>query len=135
MDSQDNYWYRRYANRGVTRRRFMGGAAVGGAGALALGLVGCGDDDDDDDDSGAGDGGPTVAPTQASNQPVKGGTARFTSANNTWDTFDIDRSIFSTTAAYVLALDNLGVVHYDSFAESKLGLASPRSGSSHHLQR
>jgi ABC-type transport system substrate-binding protein len=102
----------------------MGGAAAGGAGALALGLVGCGDDDDEGDDGGdGGANGGATSPTAAAanNQPVKGGTARFTSANNTWDTFDIDRSIFSTTAAYILALDNLGVVHYDNFKEAKLG--------------
>ena len=53
---------------------------------------------------------------------IKGGVARFTSANNTWDTFDIDRSIFSTIAA-LIDLANLGIVHYDSFAEAKLGPA------------
>ena len=120
MDNQDNYWYRRLANRGVSRRRFIGGAAATSAGAFALGTVGCGDDDDEGDDGGEG---PATgsSPTTGAAQPVKGGVARFTSANNTWDTFDIQRSIFSTTAAYVVALANLGIVHYDSFAEAKLG--------------
>ena len=120
MNNQDNYWYRRLANRGVTRRRFIGGAAATGVGALALGTVGCGDDDDEDgggDTPSAG----TSPTTAAAAQPLKGGISRFTSANNTWDTFDIDRSIFSTTAAYVVALANLGIVHYDNFAEAKLG--------------
>ena len=128
MDNRDNYWVRRLAGRGVTRRGFIGGAAATGVGAMALGLVGCGDDSTAKPTTGTGGTGgsspaagasPTAA--AASGQPVKGGTARFTSANNTWDTFDIDRSIFSTTAAYVVGLANLGIVHYDSFAEAKLG--------------
>ena len=109
---------------GITRRRFMGGTAVAGAGAVALGLVGCGDDDSGRTTTTAptSGSGTAAAPTAAvANQPLKGGTARYTSANNTWDTFDIDRSIFSTTAAYILALTNLGIVHYDNFAEAKLG--------------
>jgi ABC-type transport system substrate-binding protein len=129
MESRsDNYWYRRMGARGVTRRRFIGGAAATGAGAAALGLVGCGDDDDapGTTPTAAGTtaaGSPTAAasPTAAVAQPTKGGTARFTSANNTWDVFDIDRSIFSTTAAYIHGLSNLGVVQYDSFKEAKLG--------------
>jgi len=122
MDNRDNYWFRRLADRGVTRRRFIGGAATTGVGAAALGLVGCGDDDDDGGGSGGGTTpGTSASPTAAVAQPVKGGIARFTSANNTWDTFDIERSIFSTTAAYVVALANLGIVHYDNFADAKLG--------------
>lgn len=121
MDNRDNYWYRRLANRGVTRRRFIGGAATTGVGAAALGLVGCGDDDDDGGSGGGTTPGTSASPTAAVAQPIKGGIARFTSANNTWDTFDIERSIFSTTAAYVVALANLGIVHYDNFAEAKLG--------------
>lgn len=122
MRQEDNYWMR----RNVTRRRFIGGAAATGVGAAALGLVGCGDDDDVAAPTTAPGGasptaGTAASPTTAVAQPVKGGIARFTSANNTWDTFDIDRSIFSTTAAYIVALSNLGVVHYDSFAEAKLG--------------
>jgi ABC-type transport system substrate-binding protein len=120
MNNQDNYWYRRLANRGVTRRRFIGGAAATGVGALALGTVGCGDDDDEDSGGDTPSAG-TSPTTAAAAQPLKGGISRFTSANNTWDTFDIDRSIFSTTAAYVVALANLGIVHYDNFAEAKLG--------------
>ena len=109
---------------GITRRRFMGGTAAAGAGAVALGLVGCGDDDSGRTTTTAptSGSGTAAAPTAAvANQPLKGGTARYTSANNTWDTFDIDRSIFSTTAAYILGLTNLGVVHFDSFGEAKLG--------------
>ncbi|MFN0145139.1 MAG: twin-arginine translocation signal domain-containing protein, partial [Dehalococcoidia bacterium] len=88
--------------RNVTRRRFIGGAAATGVGAAALGLVGCGDDDDVAAPTTAPGGasptaGTAASPTTAVAQPVKGGIARFTSANNTWDTFDIDRSIFSTT--------------------------------------
>src|SRR5215213_3537809 len=90
MNNLDNYWYRRLANRGVTRRRFIGGAAVTGVGALALGTVGCGDDDEDD--AGGTPSGGTSPTTAAAAQPLKGGIGRFTSANNTWDTFDIDRS-------------------------------------------
>jgi len=131
MESKsDNYWYRRIAARGVTRRRFIGGAAATGMGAAALGLVGCGDDDTAGTTptkaaaTSATGGSPTAAaasPTPAVAQPAKGGTARFTSANNTWDVFDIDRSIFSTTAAYIHGLSNLGVVQYDSFKDAKLG--------------
>src|SRR3972149_6178876 len=46
--TQDNYWLRRARAGRVTRRRFVGGAAVAGVGVAGLGLVGCGDDDDDD---------------------------------------------------------------------------------------
>jgi len=124
MSNEDNYWLRRTTAQRVSRRRFVGGAALAGIGAASLGLVGCGDDDSGGTTTTAptAGAGTAAAPTAAaSNQPIKGGTARYTSANNTWDTFDIDRSIFSTTAAYILALSNLGIVHYDNFAEAKLG--------------
>lgn len=88
---------------------------------MALGLVGCGDDDSGVKTSGPTTAGGAAPTTAAAGQPLKGGTARFSSANNTWDTFDIDRSIFSTTAAYILGLNNLGIVHFDSFADAKLG--------------
>jgi ABC-type transport system substrate-binding protein len=122
LDQQDNYWIRKWANRSVARRRFLVGGALGAVGAASIGLVGCGDDDDNTG-GGGGQGSPSTSATStpAAAQPVKGGIARFTSANNTWDTFDIDRSIFSTTAAYVLDLDNLGIVHYDNFAQAKVG--------------
>jgi ABC-type transport system substrate-binding protein len=105
------------------RRRLLTGTAAAGIGAVSLGLVGCGDDDDNGGSSSNGGNTPAAgaSPTTASAQPQKGGVGRFTSANNTWDTFDIDRSIFSTTAAYVVALDNLGMVHYDNFGDAKLG--------------
>lgn len=49
----DNYWTRRYRN-GISRRRFFGGAALGGAGLASLALVGCGNDDDDTGNGGNG---------------------------------------------------------------------------------
>lgn len=45
MTSQDSYWIRRLQSGRVSRRRFVGGAALAGVGAASLGLVGCGDDD------------------------------------------------------------------------------------------
>src|SRR5690349_588570 len=41
MERTGNYWTR----RSLSRRRLLGGSAMGAAGALSLGLVGCGDDD------------------------------------------------------------------------------------------
>jgi branched-chain amino acid transport system substrate-binding protein len=45
MAREDNYWVRRLGSSGVSRRRFIGGAALLGVGAASLPLVGCGDDD------------------------------------------------------------------------------------------
>ena len=45
MNQEDNYWIRRMAGGGLSRRRFVGGAAALGVGAAGLALVGCGDDD------------------------------------------------------------------------------------------
>ncbi|MFN8616381.1 MAG: ABC transporter substrate-binding protein [Dehalococcoidia bacterium] len=110
----------------MTRRRLIGGTATAGLGAAALGLVGCGDDDDDD--SG---GSPTAAPTTASGgSPTaaasasavakqKGGTAHFISANNTFDTFDIDRSRFSPIAV-LFGYTNLGVMQWQSYKDGKI---------------
>ncbi|MEO8540469.1 MAG: ABC transporter substrate-binding protein, partial [bacterium] len=50
----------------------------------------------------------------------KGGTAHFISANNTFDTFDIDRSRFSPIAV-LFGYTNLGVMQWDSFTEGKIG--------------
>jgi peptide/nickel transport system substrate-binding protein len=128
--AEDNYWLRRARSRHLTRRTFVGGAAVTGVGAAALGLVGCGDDDDEDTPapattaagsttaaSGTTAPAATTAPAQTA---VKGGVLRATSANNTWDVFDIDRSIFSTTTAFIHDITNEGVVHYSSFKDAKL---------------
>jgi peptide/nickel transport system substrate-binding protein len=45
MANRDNYWTRQLESGRITRRRFVGGAALAGVGAASLGLVGCGDDD------------------------------------------------------------------------------------------
>ncbi len=47
MSDLDNYWKRKVAGQGYSRRRVLGGAGVTAVGLGALGLVGCGDDDDD----------------------------------------------------------------------------------------
>ena len=70
---QENYWLRRAQNGRVTRRRFVGGAAVAGVGAASLGLVGCGDDDDSGGKVSA-DATSTPAPSvEATLTPKKGG--------------------------------------------------------------
>jgi peptide/nickel transport system substrate-binding protein len=126
---RDNYWLRRKA---LTRRRFVGGAAVTGVGAAALGLVGCGDDDDDEGDetaTGTATSGTSTATGTATASATgtgtattakqKGGHIRLSSANNTWDTFDVDRSRF-TPFAVVISLTNEGVIAWDSFEQGKL---------------
>jgi len=49
----------------------------------------------------------------------KGGTARFVSANNTWDTFDVDRSRFSPVA-WLMGYTNLGITQWKSFTKAEL---------------
>jgi peptide/nickel transport system substrate-binding protein len=125
VPDSDNYWTRKLARKGITRRRLLGTAGVTGVGVAALGLVGCGDDDDD---TGGGQatatkppaGSPTAAasPTEAAKQ--KGGVVRFTSAGNTWDTFDIDRSRF-TPVSVLFGWTNLGVVQWDSYTKGVIG--------------
>jgi peptide/nickel transport system substrate-binding protein len=55
MHGEDNYWSR-WSDRRTSRRKLLGAAGLGAAGAAALAMVGCGDDDDD---SGGGSGGGT----------------------------------------------------------------------------
>ena len=77
MSNKDNYWLRRLESGRLSRRRFVGSAAVAGVGAASLGLVGCGDDDDDTGETkpttaaGSPAAGATAAPTEA---PKKGGS-------------------------------------------------------------
>ncbi|MGE5594503.1 MAG: ABC transporter substrate-binding protein [Hyphomicrobiales bacterium] len=123
---EENYWLRRLRSGHLSRRRFVGGAAATGLGAAALGLVGCGDDDDDDDTGGntpqatgtSATGSATASATQAATAQ-KGGTAHLVSANNTWDTFDIDRSRFSPVA-WLFGLTNLGIVQWKSFVKPEI---------------
>ncbi len=78
MTTPNNYWARRMGSNRLNRRRFVGGAAMTGAGATSLALVGCGNDDDDDDvapppTDDNGDPAPTPTPDDA---PQQGGTLR-----------------------------------------------------------
>jgi len=122
-----NYWKRRALGTGLSRRRLLGGAAVTGVGAASLALVGCGDDDDDTPSGGntpaasAASGSPTAAAASPSAvAKAKGGTARFISSNNTYDTFDVDRSRFSPIAT-LFGFTNLGVMQWDNYAGGKIG--------------
>ena len=134
MSDLDNYWLRKSR---ISRRRLLGSSAAAGIGLGALGLVGCGDDDDDDDaePTSPPSGGTTAASPSAGASPTtaakqKGGTAHFVSANNTYDTFDVDRSRFSPVAL-LFGFTNLGVMQWDSFTGSGRSAAgSPRTPSS-----
>ena len=123
MSERENYWLRRAQGGSLTRRRFVGGSAVAGVGLAGLGLVGCGDDDDSTPATTA-PGGATTAPgaspsAAAATGPQKGGTARFVSANNTWDSFDVDRSRFSPVA-WLMGYTNLGIMQWKSFTKAEL---------------
>jgi ABC-type transport system substrate-binding protein len=126
VNEHSNYWTRRARTSRFTRRRFVGGAAATGVGAAAFGLVGCGDDDDEGSDATAtstgtssnGTGTATATSTgTAASEKQKGGRARFTSAGNTWDTFDSDRSRFGPMGA-VLGLTQMGVVKWENYENS-----------------
>ncbi len=74
MNRDDNYWLRA-ASRRLTRRRFVGGVALAGAGAATIGLVGCGGDDSGGNGKVSAGATSTPAPTaQATQAAKKGGT-------------------------------------------------------------
>ena len=125
MANPDNYWLTRSR---LSRRRMIGGTAAAGLGAASFALVGCGDDDDDDGGTTpAATSGSSSSPTAAASAAAspsaaakqKGGTAHLVSANNTWDTFDVDRSRFSPVA-WLMGMTNLGVTQWKSFTDSKI---------------
>lgn len=96
MRQEDNYWIRRSR---LTRRHFVGGAAVAGVGAAGLALVGCGDDDDDSKTtpSGGATTAPAASPTAGAAQPVKGGVLR-AQIPNVFDSVDVHRAFGDPTS-------------------------------------
>lgn len=124
---RNTYWDRWHRRR-LSRRALLGSGAAASAGLAGLALVGCGDDDDDDGTpSGAS---PTSAGSPAAGaspspqgsptvQKQRGGRARFTSAGNTWDTFDADRSRFGPMGV-LLGLTEMGIMKWDNYAEARL---------------
>ncbi|MBI2767551.1 MAG: hypothetical protein HYX53_16770, partial [Chloroflexi bacterium] len=96
--------------------------------------MGCGGGDSKSASPTAATGGTTSAspaasaaasPSAAAGKAQKGGTARLVSANNTWDTFDVDRSRFSPVA-WLMGLTNLGILQWKNFQTAELegGFAS-----------
>jgi ABC-type transport system substrate-binding protein len=104
MDSRDNYWIRRLNSGRLSRRRFVGGAAVAGVGAAGLGLVGCGDDDDGAAPTGTRPPGttPTTAPGAAPTQGTvaqPGGVLRaLWLGGNVFDSVDVHRAFGDPTS-------------------------------------
>jgi ABC-type transport system substrate-binding protein len=126
MRQENNYWLRRMQSGRLSRRRFVGGATVLGAGAAGLALVGCGDDDSGGKTP-SGGGSPAAgtspaagSPTAAAAQPQPGGVGRWSSSNATYDTFDAARSRF-TPFATILGRTGQRIVQWNSFKDSKLG--------------
>ena len=128
MRHTDNYWVKKLQDGGLTRRRFVGGAALAGVGVAGLGLVGCGDDNSSKStpttSSGAsgspGAKGSATAGASATAAPKAGGVARGSSSNATYDTFDASRSRF-TPFASIVGMTNQRIIQWDSFANGKLG--------------
>lgn len=119
MRHENNYWIRKLNSSRLSRRRFVGGAATAGVGAASLALVGCGDDDEEEAETPTSPAGTTATVSPTAVTKKKGGIARFSSANNTYDTMDVDRSRF-TPFAVLVGFTNLGLVQYQSFKEGKL---------------
>jgi len=138
MAKEDNYWLRRTTSGRLTRRRFVGGAAIAGVGAASLGLVGCGDDDSTSTPTKAATSGTTpgasstasasasasASATTAAGKP--GGVYRTSSSNATYDTFDVSRSRF-TPFATIMGLIGQRMIQWDSFKDGKLGGAFAQS--------
>ncbi|MGH2631870.1 MAG: ABC transporter substrate-binding protein, partial [Tepidiformaceae bacterium] len=129
MRHTDNYWVKKLQDGGVTRRRFVGGAALAGVGVAGLGLVGCGDDNSSKSTptaAGGASGSPSAATGSATAagtatpQPKAGGVSRGSSSNATYDTFDASRSRF-TPFASIVGMTNQRIIQWDSFATGKLG--------------
>ena len=109
MSKEDNYWLKRTAANRVSRRRFVGGAAVIGVGAASLGLVGCGDDDATAKSPTAATGGspaagasPAASPTAAvasRETPVKGGITNYIwLGGSQFDSVDVHRNFRDETS-------------------------------------
>jgi len=132
MRHTDNYWVKKLQDGGVTRRRFVGGAAIAGVGVAGLGLVGCGGDNSSKSTPTASGGasgatgspsapaGSATAAASATVAPKAGGVARSSSSNATYDTFDASRSRF-TPFASIVGMTNQRIIQWDSFAQGKLG--------------
>jgi ABC-type transport system substrate-binding protein len=98
MSDTDNYWKRKLARQGISRRRVLGGAGMAAIGIGALGLVGCGDDDDDDDTTDGQPTSPSGGPTTvAENKPTAGGILR-AQIPNVFDSVDVHRAFGDPTS-------------------------------------
>jgi peptide/nickel transport system substrate-binding protein len=107
MQEDGNYWFRRSSLSRLSRRRFIGTTAAGGAGLAGLALVGCGDDDDDDPVDGTPGATNTSAPGQTATTgpttPVddvkKGGVLRGVNlGGNVFDSVDVHRAFGDPTS-------------------------------------
>jgi len=129
--TEANYWARRASAGRFSRRRFVGGAATAGLGAAGLGLVGCGGDDDNTTPTKAPTGGSSPAASSSAGASASasaaatvagkpGGVYRSSSANATYDTFDVSRSRF-TPFSFIMGLIGQRIIQWDNFKEGKLG--------------
>lgn len=122
MSTQSDYWSRALSRRS-SRRRVLAAGVSGGVGAVGLGLVGCGDDDDDNGNGASptatmGNGSASPSATGAASPTgtgaMPGGAMRSAGSTQVFDTFDFNRTQFST----VLFITNAAyekVVQWDSF--------------------
>src|SRR5512140_1310311 len=74
MTTKDNYWLRRLRSGRLSRRRFVGSAAVAGVGVAGLGLVGCGDDNTTSATPTTSGTSAGTSPTAKAETPKKGGS-------------------------------------------------------------